>query len=375
MQRRSFLKAAALASTAGAARAQGDVPDYKIVTSYPRSANPGMPGRYPGRVIRVRSDDCLDEATERVDAPTVREMISTGMSALTGDRDHRDSWRRFFSSSDTVGIKVNSSGAPTNMNSRPEVVAEVCERLIDAGVRPGEILIHDRTPRQLVVPRYEDYVPDGVRVESPMSYLGFDPDVFVEANFFGEDDTRSFMVRMATERCNKIIGVPNMKDHSASGVTGCLKNVAYGEFNNVARTHRGAKTHTRTYIGTLCDVEPLRSRTVLQIMDGLIGVWHGGPFSQDPRFRFHPKQMMFGTDPVAIDRLLIDVIDDKRKAEGAISVWDQSEEHYDPDHSKWARDPNVNRFFRETGHIEYASTLGLGVYDLARIDLGEIRLP
>ena len=30
----------------------------------------------------------------------------------------------------------------------------------------------------------------------------------------------------------------------------------------------------------------------------------------------------------------------------------------------WERDPNMNRSIREPGHIEYASTLGLGVYDL-----------
>ena len=59
-------------------------------------------------------------------------------------------------------------------------------------------------------------------------------------------------------------------------------------------------------------------------MDGLRGVWHGGPFLRDKRYRFYPKQMMFGTDPVAIDRQLIDVIDDKRKRQGAISVWERT---------------------------------------------------
>ena len=49
------------------------------------------------------------------------------------------------------------------------------------------------------------------------SYLGFDPDVFVDVNFFGEDDTRSFMLRMSTERFTKIINVPNMKDHRRLG--------------------------------------------------------------------------------------------------------------------------------------------------------------
>ena len=56
---------------------------------------------------------------------------------------------------------------------------------------------------------------------------------------------------MVTEQFTKIINVPNMKDHSASGVTGCLKNIAYGEFGNVARSHYKAQTETLTFIGTL----------------------------------------------------------------------------------------------------------------------------
>ena len=51
-------------------------------------------------------------------------------------------------------------------------------------------------------------------------------------------------------------------------------------------------------------------------MDGLRGVWHGGPFARTTRYVFYPRQIMFGTDPVAIDRLLLDIIEDKRKAEG-----------------------------------------------------------
>jgi len=85
------------------------------------------------------------------------------------------------------------------------------------------------------------------------------------------------------------MNVPNMKDHGASGVTGCLKNVAYGEYNNVARSHYKSQTETLTFIGTLAATEPLRSRTVLNIMDGLRGVWHAGPFSTDRRYRPLPK--------------------------------------------------------------------------------------
>ena len=40
----------------------------------------------------------------------------------------------------------------------------------------------------------------------------------------------------------------------------------------------------------------------------------------------------------------------------------------------WERDPNMNRSIREPGHIEYASTLGLGVYDLGKIQHTELTI-
>ncbi|MES1262306.1 MAG: DUF362 domain-containing protein, partial [Acidobacteriota bacterium] len=179
------------------------------------------------------------------------------------------------------------------------------------------------------------------------------------------------MVRHVTERFTKIINVPNMKDHGASGVTGCLKNIAYGNFSNVARSHQFSKTNTLSFIGTLAATEPLRSKTVLNIMDGMRGVWHGGPFLHEKRFRFYPKQMMFGTDPVAMDHLLLDTIEAKRKQENAISVWERSPRNV---HQGFERDPNANNFVREPGHIEFAAGLGLGTYDMARIKEKAIQL-
>jgi uncharacterized protein (DUF362 family) len=371
MDRRFFLHVAAAAPAAFGKDVPAP-PKYKIVTSYQPTGN-GIPGVYPGRVSSVRSKASIDVSTETVSIPVVQEMMRRGMTQLTGDKDPRDSWARFFDKSDTVGIKVNSSGAPGIM-SHPVVVTDVVANLIRIGVKPSNIVVHERGTSQMDTIHYPDFLPPSVRIEGANTYMGFDPNVYVETTFFGEDDTRSNLVRMVSEHFTKIINVPNMKDHGASGVTGCLKNVAYGEFNNVARSHYHADTHTRTFIGTLCTVEPLRSKVVLNIMDGLKGVWHAGPFSPLKKFRFYPGQIMFGTDPVAMDRLLIDIIDDERKRHGAISVWERSEKYYSEELARWAGDPNVNRFIREPGHIEFASTLGLGVYDKSKIDLREAQV-
>ncbi len=371
MRRREFLQVAAAATAP-----ERKLPKYRVVSHYPPAARPGMPGPYPGSVVSVHAEKCIDAATRAPDAATVRAMMARGMCALTGDKDERDAWARFIAPSDVVGIKVNCSGAPQIMSS-PVVVAGIVRNLMAVGVQPGAIWIYERFADQLESVHYDRYAPEGVHIRAAESRRGsagsYDPATYVETTFFDEEDTRSNMIRLVATRFTKIVNVPNMKDHGAAGVTGCLKNIAYGSFSNVARSHSGAVTNTYSFIGTLAAVEPLRSRTVLQVMDGLHGVWHGGPFAPHRRFGFYPKRMLFGSDPVAIDRLLLDIIDDKRKAEHAISVWDRSPKHLGPsrDHQN---DPNVNEFVREPGHIQYAAGLGLGVYDPDKIKVASFEV-
>jgi hypothetical protein len=380
MQRRTFMQLLAASPLVAALPDSKEIPNYRIVSRYQPATNPGMPGPYPGSVIAVKSARCLNETGEQVNGEVVREMMTRGMRALTGDQDVRAAWRRFFTPEDIVGIKVNVVGRPWVV-STPEIVAECVRNLIAIGLRPEQIYLYDRFRDQLDEANYAPHVPKGVQLfaaerrNEGVDNHEYDPATYVEASFFGEDDTRSNLMRLISGRLTKIINIPNMKDHGATGVTGCLKNIAYGGFSNVARTHERGVSHTLSFVGTLANVEPVRSRTVLQIMDGLRGVWHGGPGARTLRYVFFPRQIMFGTDPVAIDRLLLDIIDDERKRRGAISIWNRSEKTLDFNNGgKRDQDPNVNIIIREPGHVEYAAKLGLGVADARRIKVQEIEL-
>lgn len=326
-----------------------------------------MPGAYPGTTIRVHSDDAVDAAANKVNAGPVRAMLSAGMRELTQTKDDHAAWSRFIAPEDVVGIKVNCSGAP-EINSNPELVSAIIENLIAVGVPAHNVYIYDRFENQLNIVNFKPKVPAGVNIAgaetSRGSILGYDPFTYVEVNFFGEDDTRSNLIRLVSEKFTKVINVPTMKEHRAAGVTGCLKNMAYGNFSNVARSHRHEKTNTYSFIGTLASVQPLRAKVVLNVMDGLRSLWQGGPFLQDPKFQFFPKEIVVGTDPVAMDHLLIDMIEQKRREEGAPSLFDRSEQHikFQPE-----LDPQYNSFIREPGHVEYAGHLGLGIYDKSQI--------
>ena len=378
MDRRSFVRLLAAAPLAPALPEA--LPKLKVVSAYPPAAVPGMPGPYPGRVVSVKSEKSVDPATNAANGDVVREMMARGLCALTGAKTAPEAWRRFFAPADVVGIKVNCGGHPYVVSSY-EIVAEAVRQLMALGIPTKQIYLYERFQNQLDEVNYAPHLPEGVTIVAAETAnrradnRGYDPAVYVEADLFGEEDTRSNMMRLVSQRLTKIINIPNVKDHGATGATGCLKNIAYGSFSNVARTHHQGKSHTYSFVGTLAAVEPLRSRTVLQIMDGLRAVWHAGPFARTPRFVFYPRRILFGTDPVAIDRLLLDIIDDKRKAEGAISVWDRSPRYLKIDDSQARdQDPNVNIIIREPGHVEFAGGLGLGVYDRAKLSVQGIDL-
>src|SRR5262249_43162202 len=156
----------------------------------------------------VKAEKSIDPETEKVDTATVAEMIRRGMAVLTGEADARGSWRKFFSPSDVIGIKVNCSGAP-GICSHPAVVAEIVRILVSIDVKPKQIYIYERFRNQMDSVRYDRYVPEGVNivaVENTRSQMtGYDPKTYVEVDFFGEEDTRSNLVRLVSERFTKII--------------------------------------------------------------------------------------------------------------------------------------------------------------------------
>jgi uncharacterized protein DUF362 len=362
---------------AGTFQIRTGLPALKVVSRYAPAAVPGMPGPYPGRVVAVTSAKSVDTSSGAANDEVVREMMAQGMRALTGAGTTAEAWRRFFAPSDVVGIKVNCGGYP-HCVSAYEIVGETVRQLMGIGVPVSQVYLYERFQNQLTEVNYAPRLPQGLeivaaeRANRNTDNSGYDPETYLEANLFGEEDTRSNMMRLVSKRLTKIINIPNMKDHGATGVTGCLKNIAYGSFSNVARTHQRGKSHTYSVVGTLASIEPLRSRTVLQIMDGLRGVWHAGPFARTTKYVFYPRQIMFGTDPVAIDRLLLDIIENKRREQGARSIWDRSPSSLKDDTRARDADPNVNIIIREPGHVEFASSLGLGVHDLAKIKVQDV---
>jgi uncharacterized protein (DUF362 family) len=390
MDRRTFVYNAALGTlhlgwTGSLARAQepSALGSLKIAVHAPDAApSPlAMPGLFPGRVVEVFHPQAIVD--KRIAQPAVRTMLTAGMASLTGDRSPADAWARFVSPADLVAIKVNPSSAPPTITSIA-LLREVISALNGAGVPNRSIIVYDRNSNQLEVNGYHTQVPAGVRVvgldqrwsvkgSDEAGRSGYDPDVYCEMDCFGERETRSYLASIVTREATKIINLPCLKEHNASGVTGCLKNLAYGSFNNVARTHVDPKTYTDPVIPVMCSVGPLRSKSVLHIMDGLRAVYHGGPFGWNPEFTWEARTLLIGTDPVAVDRIELEIVEQKRREVGAPSLFDRNPANLGRS-SDIERTAHKNPFYREPNHIRTAAELGLGTWELAKIDRRRIEV-
>lgn len=330
----------------------------------------GMPGLFPGRAVEVHHPQSV--VNRQVSQPAVRAMVEAGMKSLTGEAAAKDAWARFFVASDVVALKVNPSGVPGTTTSMA-LVREVVRALNEVGVANKNIVLYDRNSNQLEVNGYHALTPPGVRVFGLDRRDGYDRNVFCEMDCFGERETRSYLATLVSSEVDKIINLPCLKEHNASGVTGCLKNLAYGSFDNVARTHAKTKTWTDPAIAVMCTARPLQSKAVLHIMDGLRAVYHSGPFAWNPDFVWDARTLLIGTDPVAVDRIELEIVEQKRKERGVPSLWDRSPQHIGT-RAEMEQSPLKNPFYREPGHIKTASELGLGKWELTHIDHRRVKV-
>jgi uncharacterized protein (DUF362 family) len=338
-----------------------------------------MPGAFPGRVVEVRHPGSV-APNHAIDGGAVRLMMDRGMTELTGATHHVEAWRFLFEPGDVVGIKVNPVGRKAKPGeqgrvpnaigsiSSPEVLLAVVDGLKSAGVRPADIIVFERYASEFVEAGYKDLMGeralDGVRwyassadyderqvdiegfpagraavtPEVARHVAGYDPDVFVSMGFCGPDhdpkDDRRFRTHLSvivTRLVNKIVTIPVLKDHRSAGVTLALKNLSHGMNNNVARSHLsgihhggmagaeyvGGPNQCNTFIPTAVAQEPTRRKATLHVLDGLIGVYEGGPGCWNKTWgTWHHKGLFFATDPVALDHVGWDIIDRKRAEEG-----------------------------------------------------------
>jgi len=326
--RRRFLRALAAAPAALWATAKG------------RDARAAVADKYARAVTKTASEARVAVAAAPADAgplkaSEVARLLNDAVAEAGGKTDPRRVWAGLFGPGDVVGIKVNCL-AGRGLSSHPKLVAAIVEALAGAGVVKKDIIVWDRAERELAAAGFTPSSVAGARVlATDSSGVGYEREI----EFSGE--VGSCFSRLLSRMCTAIINVPVMKDHDLSGVSLGMKNF-YGAIHNPNKYH---DNNCDPYIADLNAHPHIAGKLRLVVCDGLVGQYHGGPASR-PQWAWPAATLVVGTDPVAVDRIGLDLIERKRKEMGM---------------------PSLKESGREAKHIKTASDRGLGVGDIAKI--------
>ncbi len=293
------------------------------------------------QVVRVESTGVW--RGDARDPEMVAEMIRRGVTALARETAASAAWRHFLNPSDRVGLKINLLGRPLVYTGR-EVADAIVVQLMQAGVSGENIIIWDRPESHFGPTAYA--LGRGRHGETIMAGGDYHLSYRDRRSCVGTSQCGMLPVDLIPfRRTDVTVNLPVLKDHSVSGTTGALKNVAFGCYHTIPQCHDNG---CDPFIAEACAHFLTVNRIPLIILDATEGCFEGGPVPNRRDHLWRENAIYFATDPVALDRVCYRLIMEKRAAMGLSA--------------------------KPALHIETAAAKGLGVGDIARIDLVTIAI-
>lgn len=262
------------------------------------------------------------------DPAIVRKMVERGIVRLTGKTNSALAWQSLVTIKDVIGIKVFSTPGP-NSGTRPAVVGAVIEELLNAGIKPTNIVIWDKHLYDLRLAGFDALAQKyNVRIAGAAD-AGFDPNVYVDKPIIGnlvwgdlefgkEGPTigrKSFLTKLLTHDITKIINIPPLLNHNMAGVCGNLYSLAMGSIDNSIR-FESTPDRLFTAVPDIYNLTNLFDRVAINITDALVGQYKG---EQETKLHYAVElnQIWFSKDAVALDVLALRELEREREVNGA----------------------------------------------------------
>jgi uncharacterized protein (DUF362 family) len=261
------------------------------------------PAQAKSKVVIAR-DPLLRGTGSTVDPDRMLGLLDRAMQEAF-NRDHPlDAWKKLVRPGESVGLKVNTLGG-RGISTNRELVQAICERLQEAGIKPGDIVVWDRETDEMERGGFQ-VAMGGNRVQC----FGTDQ-VDYEQELAAWGSVGSRLSKILTQRTNVLINLPVLKDHDGAGVTIGLKNM-YGVIHNPNKYHPDG---CNPYIADLNMLPEIRTRLRLTLCDATTAMYEGGP-AYKPEHSWHFNGLLVSQDPVALDYTGWQIIERKRAENG-----------------------------------------------------------
>jgi uncharacterized protein (DUF362 family) len=291
--RREFLKTAATgAMLLGSQGARG------LTGSLDQHAESGK-----SKVVVARDAGLLGTGAQ-LDEKRVLALLDRAIASYSGHNNPEVAWKRIVPVGKVIGLKVNGLGG-RGISTHQALVMAICERLQQAGVKPGEIIVWDRNARDLHACGLTiNTDPSRIRVYGS-DVAGYED----QPESWGTAHIR--LSKILTRDCAMVIGLPILKDHDLAGVTFAMKNM-YGVIDRPQSLHAG---NCNPGVADLNCIPAIREKVRFTIGDAMTSVYDGGPGFHPERL-WQPNTLIVGEDRVAVDHTAWQMIAHKRAEAG-----------------------------------------------------------
>jgi uncharacterized protein (DUF362 family) len=302
MQRRDFLKKSFIIGSS-----------LVVAKSIPLACTTTTPIKNTKSKIIISRDENLQSGQKSVDSNKLSQLLDKAMQTLFHCDNELEPWKRIVNPGEVIGLKVNCLSGHGSTNT--VLVDLICERLQQAGIHAGDIIIWDRLNSDL-----ED---GGFQVNSQgnrIKCFGNDTSGF-EDNLQVSGSIASLVSRTVTRICDAVINLPVLKDHGIAGVTISLKNF-FGAIHNPNKYHMHVGD---PYIPDVYMLPSIKNKVRLTICDAITAQYDGGP-SFMPQWTWPFNGLIVGLDPVAVDYTGWQIIERKRMEVGKRSLKEMGRE-------------------------------------------------
>jgi len=254
--------------------------------------------------VVIAQNTLVRDNHEKLIGNQVNKLLTQAMENLFRVSKAEQAWKQLFNKNDIVGIKINCL-AGKGISTRQELVDAIIEGLRTAGVSERNIIIWDRANR--------DLEKAGYKIKTSRSGVKcYGNDQFGYTSYIYEyGEAGSHLSNILVHQCTAIVNVPILKDHGIVGMTNALKNF-FGAIHNPNKYH---DNRGDPYIADVNMFSEIRSKVRLTITDALTAQYEGGPPFM-PQWAWNYNGLIAGFDPVAIDTIGWDIIEQKRKEHG-----------------------------------------------------------
>jgi len=259
--------------------------------------------------VVIARDASLHGAGTQPDEQRVLNLLDKAMAAYTGREKPVEAWKRVIPASilagKVIGLKVNGLGG-RGISTHAALTLAVAERLQQAGVRAGNILVWECDARSLEA--------CGMKVNTDPSRVrcyGSDLSGY-EDEQASWGSARIRLAKILTRECAMLINLPILKDHDMAGITFSMKNM-YGAVDRPPyELHRN---NCNPAVADVNCIPAIRQRVWFTIGDAITSVYDGGPTFHPERL-WYPNALVVGEDRVAVDYTAWKMIELKRAEAG-----------------------------------------------------------